>query len=215
MSLDRVEWEHIIRVLVEMPGQCVRSRARAGHSLVVAAAKTGEVSGIEMSGAGLRQFAAGLRGAALSTLGVSMRSVLASLIVALFAAFSAAWPATAGAQQSVDSATITGRTTDPSGAALVGASVSVRHIARNQGWNTRTDGRGRFTFLYLTPGGYELSVQAPGFADSEGPATPDGRTGAGSSYHAQPRGRRRRRSQRHRHGSRDAPHAGCRHDPSG
>jgi hypothetical protein len=54
--------------------------------------------------------------------------------------------------------------TDPSGAAIPGAVVTTRHLDRNQRREGLTDDRGRYTFLYLPPGSYELSVESEGFA---------------------------------------------------
>ncbi len=94
----------------------------------------------------------------------------ASLIgVILILALGVAAPA--AAQQSVDSATVTGRVVDPSGATVAGAEVRIRNSERNQTWSDAADARGRFQFLYLPPGPYELSAAAPGFTASALPLT--------------------------------------------
>lgn len=77
----------------------------------------------------------------------------------------------AGAQQSVDSATISGRIVDPTGAAVAGAQLRIRNTERNQAWTGQSDERGRFHFLYLPPGPYELSAEATGFAARTLPLT--------------------------------------------
>jgi hypothetical protein len=74
------------------------------------------------------------------------------------------WPAAAAAQQSIDSASLTGRVLDPSGGAIPGATLQIRLTDRNQRREERSDARGRFTFLYLPPGAYELIAEAPGFS---------------------------------------------------
>jgi hypothetical protein len=75
------------------------------------------------------------------------------------------------AQQSIDSATITGRVDDQSGAAIPGALVTIRSADRNQTWEAHTDDRGRFSVLFLPPGRYALMVNAPGFSRRELPLT--------------------------------------------
>jgi Carboxypeptidase regulatory-like domain/TonB dependent receptor len=74
-------------------------------------------------------------------------------------------------QQSVDTATVTGTITDQSGGVIAGASVDIRSTDRNQTRDTRTSDRGRFAFLYLPPGPYEISIDAHGFARSTVPLT--------------------------------------------
>ena len=64
------------------------------------------------------------------------------------------------AQQSVDYASVSGRVTDPSGAVVPGAQVTVRHTETNLGGTTLTDQEGRFRFPYLRVGPYEIAVRA-------------------------------------------------------
>jgi hypothetical protein len=85
------------------------------------------------------------------------------VLVLVIAAALALCPRTLFAQQSIDSASITGTLTDPSGAAVGGASAAIRSTDRNQTHVTQTDDRGRFAFRYLAPGPYELSLTAAGF----------------------------------------------------
>src|SRR5687768_14748599 len=65
--------------------------------------------------------------------------------------------AAAGAQQSVDVASISGRVTDPSGAVVAGAQVAARHIHTNVTATTATDTEGRFRLPYLKIGPYEIA----------------------------------------------------------
>ncbi len=58
---------------------------------------------------------------------------------------------------------ITGRVLDPSGAAIPGAAVAVSNVATNSGTGTRSDEAGNYTVLYLGPGRYSITVDAPGF----------------------------------------------------
>lgn len=60
-------------------------------------------------------------------------------------------------------ATITGRVTDPSGAAVPTAAVAVRNIETNESAATSTDDGGNYTVPFLRPGNYTVSVEASGF----------------------------------------------------
>ena len=55
--------------------------------------------------------------------------------------------------------------TDPSGAAVQGATVSARNIDTNVSSAMPTDADGRFRFPYLKVGPYEVVVRRNGFAD--------------------------------------------------
>ena len=69
------------------------------------------------------------------------------------------------AQQAVNAAGMSGRVKDPSGAAVSGATVTARNIDRNQSHTATTDEQGRFRFLLLPVGEYELTVSASGFGE--------------------------------------------------
>jgi Carboxypeptidase regulatory-like domain/TonB dependent receptor len=68
------------------------------------------------------------------------------------------------AQQSITSATLSGRIEDANGAAIHGASVTATNLDRNQSATTTSDFEGRFRFMYLPSGRYRLKVEAGGFA---------------------------------------------------
>src|SRR5262245_43834792 len=68
------------------------------------------------------------------------------------------------AQQSVTSATLSGQVEDTSGAAIAAATVAITNVERNQTSTTLTDEQGRFRFLYLPVGAYQLRVERTGFA---------------------------------------------------
>ena len=71
-------------------------------------------------------------------------------------------PALAQAQQG---ATLSGRVTDPQGAALPGATVTLHERARTRGrLSTVTDAAGAYRFERLAPGEYLVEVDARGFA---------------------------------------------------
>ena len=85
------------------------------------------------------------------------------LFVAVLLTSAGALPAVS-AQQSLHSASITGTVRDPSGGAVSQAPVTLRAVATSAVQAARTDDAGRFTFVGVPPGRYELRVAAPGFA---------------------------------------------------
>ncbi|HZB45452.1 MAG TPA: carboxypeptidase-like regulatory domain-containing protein, partial [Pyrinomonadaceae bacterium] len=68
---------------------------------------------------------------------------------------------TASAQES--RATLTGRVSDPTGASIPGASVSVRSQQTNIDVNVTTGDDGNYTVTPLQPGRYTVTVEAQGF----------------------------------------------------
>ncbi|MEK6323197.1 MAG: TonB-dependent receptor [Acidobacteriota bacterium] len=68
------------------------------------------------------------------------------------------------AQQAVTSATLGGRVEDLNAAVIAEASVTITNLDRNQTWTVKTDEQGRYHFLYLPVGAYEISVRQAGFA---------------------------------------------------
>jgi hypothetical protein len=60
-------------------------------------------------------------------------------------------------------ASITGVVTDPSGGVVPGAQVTVTNVATGVSSSTTTSATGDYTVLYLLPGEYRISVEAPGF----------------------------------------------------
>src|ERR1700730_9660120 len=61
------------------------------------------------------------------------------------------------------SAGITGRVTDPTGSAIVGASVNAKDLDRGSVWPTKTNAEGIYAFPRIPAGDYEVRVEAPGF----------------------------------------------------
>jgi hypothetical protein len=82
---------------------------------------------------------------------------LVSLVIAAFVLAHLASAQEAGAS-------ITGKVTDPSGAALAGATVTAKDVERNTSWSTKTNDEGVYNFSRLGIGRYELTVEAKGFA---------------------------------------------------
>ena len=60
-------------------------------------------------------------------------------------------------------ATILGTAADPTGAAVVGASVVVTNVATGIVARTATDSEGAFIIPLLVPGTYDMQVQQHGF----------------------------------------------------
>jgi hypothetical protein len=61
------------------------------------------------------------------------------------------------------SGAITGRISDPSGAAVVGATVAARDADRGTAWQTKTNSEGNYNLPRLPIGRYEVRVEATGF----------------------------------------------------
>ncbi len=71
------------------------------------------------------------------------------------------------AQETINSASVSGRVTDPSGAVVENARVTARQTETNLSRATITDRDGRFRFPYLRLGPYEITVRRPGFAEAK------------------------------------------------
>ncbi|MEG9431629.1 TonB-dependent receptor [Terriglobus sp. ADX1] len=82
--------------------------------------------------------------------------------IALVACLSAA---AAGAQTTT--ARLTGIITDPSGAAVSNAQVSIRNLATGQERVVTTNGDGLYVAVSLPPGSYDVLISAQGFANAE------------------------------------------------
>ena len=60
-------------------------------------------------------------------------------------------------------ATLTGIVTDPSGAAIPGATVRAINVSTNTVKEVQTTNIGNYTIPYLDPGTYRVEASAPGF----------------------------------------------------
>ena len=60
---------------------------------------------------------------------------------------------------------LNGSVTDPTGAVIPNASITITNIETGAQRSTVADDQGRYTMAQLTPGKYKLSAKATGFAD--------------------------------------------------
>ena len=70
----------------------------------------------------------------------------------------------ARAQETINSASVSGRVTDPQNAVIPGALVIAKQTSTNVQAEAVTDREGRFRFPYLKVGPYEITVHVQGFA---------------------------------------------------
>ncbi len=73
------------------------------------------------------------------------------------------WLSAQSFAQSITSGAITGTVTDPSGAAIPHASVTLTNTATNTSRRTMTNGDGTYRFAFLPPGTYMVTASAKGF----------------------------------------------------
>ena len=69
------------------------------------------------------------------------------------------------------SAGITGRVTDPSGSAIVGAKVTAKDLDRGTEWPTTTNEEGIYAFPRIPVGRYMVKVESKGFKTSQAAVT--------------------------------------------
>src|SRR2546425_4208602 len=74
-----------------------------------------------------------------------------------------AFAAQAAAQVSLGAGAIEGNVRDSSGAAVPNAAVEIRNIGTGVTRSTKTDPTGRYTFLSLPVGEYEVKAETAGF----------------------------------------------------
>jgi len=92
------------------------------------------------------------------------RSLLLLSFVCLLANFSAQSHA-----QSIISGDVTGTVTDPTGAVVPGATVTLTNVGTNTPQQVTTNNDGSYRFAFVPPGTYKVSVAAGGFQIQERP----------------------------------------------
>jgi len=96
----------------------------------------------------------------------SFRTILLLAVAAVLFAFSAS----ALMAQSSTTGGLTGTVTDPSGAVISGATVTVTNLGTGQVRTATTDANGSYKFNQLQPGNYSVTFSAPGFKSLEVPS---------------------------------------------
>jgi carboxypeptidase family protein len=94
-----------------------------------------------------------------------MKARVAALTLLLSAAQFLAAPR--GRAQGETTSAIVGEVSDPTGAAVPGATVTISNRETGLKRSLRTDGEGRFNFPHLMPGTYSVRVEAQGFAPQQ------------------------------------------------
>jgi hypothetical protein len=87
------------------------------------------------------------------------RHFVLSLLCALFFVFAP----THLRAQNLTTGGITGTVTDPSGAVVPNATVTVKSATKGTTQQTKTNSSGAYQFSFLDPGSYTVTVEAPGF----------------------------------------------------
>jgi hypothetical protein len=75
------------------------------------------------------------------------------------------------AQTTVGTGSIVGTVSDPSGAVVIGAKVTITNVAAGEVINLTTNSSGSFNSGSLVPGNYRTQVSAKGFRSAEAPVT--------------------------------------------
>lgn len=91
---------------------------------------------------------------------LSVRAAILSIFIAI-ALTSVLWG------QSITSGDVTGTVTDPSGAAVPNAAVTLSGVATGVSQNTTTGPAGSYRFAFVPPGNYKVTVNAQGFQKQE------------------------------------------------
>jgi hypothetical protein len=113
-----------------------------------------------------RLFVAGTGSCRFTRTGLSSLSV-ALLIVGMVIFLSPGVPPAHA--QSTSTGTVSGQVTDPQNAAVSGAEVILLDIAKNTAFTTVTNEEGRYNFVNVPPGLYDISVSKNGFIRAKAP----------------------------------------------
>src|SRR5207245_11486293 len=108
-------------------------------------------------------------GRTMSAAGTRFTRILALALSAAFALLSL--PRPLFAQTTVGTGSIVGTVSDPSGAVVIGAKVTITNVATGQVINLTTNSSGAYNSGALVPGDYRVQVSAKGFSSVDTPAT--------------------------------------------
>lgn len=92
---------------------------------------------------------------------LSRCTLAAAVAAAIFIVF-----ASPGLSQPPSRASVSGVLTDPSGAVLTGATVTLRESTGDRAWSVTTDSTGHYALEGLAPGRYTLTVHQGGFSEA-------------------------------------------------
>jgi hypothetical protein len=95
---------------------------------------------------------------------VHIRSVKLALVLLLVVCVGSALPAGA---QSTNTGTVVGTVTDQTGAVVAGATVKLIDTATNTSRTAQTNDEGRYIFVNVTPGSYDLTFAKQGFSTTK------------------------------------------------
>jgi hypothetical protein len=93
-----------------------------------------------------------------------IRSVKLALVLLLVVCVGSSLPARA---QSTSTGTVAGSVTDPTGALVAGATVTLTDIGTNTARTTTSNASGRYIYVDVNPGIYSIAVSKAGFATSK------------------------------------------------
>ncbi len=97
------------------------------------------------------------------------RQVFSSLIAVLFLCSAVLWLSSAPTAwaQSTSTGTVAGAITDASGAVVAGAAVTLTDTSTNVARTTTTNAAGRYTFVDVNPGNYNVEISKQGFSTTK------------------------------------------------
>jgi hypothetical protein len=95
--------------------------------------------------------------------------MLRKMLLPILAVFVLAVFSIASYAQSITSGDVTGIVTDPSGAAVPNAAVTLTSVSTNAEQKSVTNGEGSYRFAFVAPGSYKIVVAASGFKNQERP----------------------------------------------
>jgi Carboxypeptidase regulatory-like domain len=93
--------------------------------------------------------------------------MLRSFLVLLAAASSLLTVSLPTPAQSIIAGDVTGTVTDPSNAAVQGATVTLTNVSTNVSQVTTTNAEGSYRFAFVSPGAYQINISAPGFTTQQ------------------------------------------------
>ena len=94
-------------------------------------------------------------------------AAVSSLFLGLLVCVGIVLSSGAAVAQSTSTGTVTGQVTDPQGAVVPGADITLLDVGTNTPRKTSTNELGRYTFVNIPPGVYDISVSKTGFKSAK------------------------------------------------